>query len=179
MIFNSCCQFHPFWIGDFSFGRQDLAKTFENKREGRQGDCHNACRNENRSNQHSTFHLVKHLLDGEKYFRNEQVLHHLPRTKCFLVASHHVDEDLVDEQDDTHKARNPFQSTLSDRRILVRPQISPGDYDAEKKGGDQLDLVAELGNDEDKAGEDGALGGLREDGDEDQGRHDAAGQVAA
>ena len=179
MIFNSCCQFHPFWIGDFSFGRQDLAKTFENEREGRQGDCHNACRYENRSNQHSTFHLVKHLLDGEKYFRNEQVLHHLPRTKCFLVASHHVDKDLVDEQDDTHKARNPFQSTLSDRRILVRPQISPGDYDAEKKGGDQLDLVAELGNDEDKAGEDGALGGLREDGGEDQGRHDAAGQVAA
>ena len=62
---------------------------------------------------------------------------------------------------------------------MVWPKISPGDNDVEKKGGDQLDLVAELGNDEDKAGEDGALGGLREDGGEDQGRHDTAGQVAA
>ena len=62
---------------------------------------------------------------------------------------------------------------------MIRPQISPGDDDAEKKGGDHLDLVTELANDEDKAGEDGAISGLREDGDQEQGWHDAAGQVAA
>ena len=61
---------------------------------------------------------------------------------------------------------------------MVWPKISPGDNDVEKKGGDHLDLVTEAVNVEDKAGEDGAVAGLSEDRDEDQGRHDAAGQVA-
>ena len=61
---------------------------------------------------------------------------------------------------------------------MIRPKISPGDNDAEKKGGDQLDLVTEEVNVEDQAGEDGVVAGLSEDGDEDQGGHDAAGQVA-
>ena len=61
---------------------------------------------------------------------------------------------------------------------MVWPKISPGDNDVEKKGGDQLDLVTEAVNVEDKAGEDGAIAGLSEDRDEDQGGHDTAGQVA-
>ena len=65
-------------------------------------------------------HLREHLLDGEKYFWNEQILHlHLNRTKCLLVASHHDAKDLEGgELDDTYKAKNPFQSTLSDCSIV-------------------------------------------------------------
>ena len=101
------------------------------------------------------------------------------RTECLLVTSHHVHEDLIGEQGDTHKARNPFQSALSDRHIVIRPKSSPDDDDAEQHGGDQLDLVTEESDVEDEAGEDGAVVGLSEDGDEDEGGHDAAGQVAA
>ena len=100
------------------------------------------------------------------------------RTKCFLVASHHVDKDLVGEQDETYKARNPFQSTLSDCCIVIRPKISPSDDDTEKYGGDQLDLVAEVVDVEEEAGEDGVVG-LGKDREEDKGGLDTAGQVAA
>ena len=62
---------------------------------------------------------------------------------------------------------------------MIRPKVSPGDNDAEKQGGDHLNLVNEAADVEDEAGEDGAVVGLSEDGDEDEGGHDAAHQVAA
>ena len=62
---------------------------------------------------------------------------------------------------------------------MIRPKVSPVDNDAQKQGGDQLDLVTEEDDVEDEAGEDGAVVGLSEDGDEDEGGHDAAGQVTA
>ena len=61
---------------------------------------------------------------------------------------------------------------------MIRPKTSPCDNDAEKQGRDQLDLVTEAVDVEDEAGEDGAVVGLSEDGDEDEGGHDTAGQVA-
>ena len=62
---------------------------------------------------------------------------------------------------------------------MIRPKASPGDYDTEQKGRDHLDLFTEAANVEDEAGEDGAVVGLRDDRDEDEGGRDAAGQVAS
>ena len=74
------------------------------------------------------------------------------RTECFLIASHNVYKDLVSEQDDTYKERNPFQGALSDCCIVIRPKISPSDDDTEKYVGDPLDLVAKDVEVEEEAG---------------------------
>ena len=58
------------------------------------------------------------------------------------------------------------------------PKISPDDDDAEEQGADQLDLVAEQSDVEDEAGKGGSAVRLGEDGDEDEGGHESAGQVA-